>query len=136
MLDSAAVMLAALRAAGVFTTWRREIPAAALFACCVLTFCHLCLMACRVSERLGSLLLLLMPVMLILCPVFVNVKGFEPLRSLLPPYYYLKSIHAPFHLQRMVWYVIISGLACVLLHCLQGRRIRLAAAPRAAGRRR
>lgn len=115
LFDAVAVMLAALKIAGVFTTWGREIAAAVLFACCVLLFCNLLRLLCRRMELLGGCIPLVLTGMLVFCPVFLDVKGPKPLQYLLPPYYYLKSIHAPFYLGGMACYSVILALVCLLL---------------------
>lgn len=124
LCDGVAVMLAALKIAGVFTTWRREIPAAALFACCVLVFCNLVRLLCRRLERLGSCIPLMLIGMLILCPVFLDVNGPKPIQYLLPPYYYLKSVHAPFYLGGMACYTVVSASACFLLYRWQSSHMK------------
>lgn len=123
LCDGVVVMLAALKIAGVFTTWKREIPAAVLFACCVLMFCNLLRLLCRRQEWLGSSIPLLLMGMLILCPVFININGPKPLQYLLPPYYYLKSVHAAFYLGGMACYTVVLAFVCLLLcriekHCV------------------
>ncbi|MCM1056040.1 MAG: hypothetical protein NC517_00310 [Firmicutes bacterium] len=115
LCDAVAVLLASLKIAGVFTTWSREIPAAMLLAGNVLMFCNLIRLLCRRPERLGSCIVLLLTGMLILCPVFLDVGGLKPIQYLLPPYYYLKSIHATFYLWGMACYTVILFFACILL---------------------
>lgn len=115
LFDAVVIMLAALKAAGVFTTWRREIPAAVLSACCVMIFCNLLRLLCRRMELLGGCIPLFLTGMLVFCPVFLDVKGPRALQYLLPPYYYLKSIHASFYLGGMVCYSVILALVCLLL---------------------
>lgn len=115
LCDGVAVMLAALKIVGVFTTWRREIPAAALLGGSVLVFCNLLRLLCRWPELLGSCIPLALTGMLVLCPVFLDVNGFRPVQYLLPPYYYLKSIHTPFYLWGMACYTAALAMVCVML---------------------
>lgn len=122
LCDGMAVMLAALKLAGVFTTWDREILAALLFACCVLLFCSVIRLLCPSLEWLGGCIPLVLIGMLALCPVFLDVNGFRAVQFLLPPYYYLKSIHSDFYLWGMVCYAAVSALACLLLHQWRSRR--------------
>lgn len=124
LCDGVAVLLAALKVAGVFTTWDRELPAAILFGCSVLVFCNLVRLLCRRPERLGCCIPLLLTGMLILCPVFLEVNGLRPIQYLLPPYYYLKSIHTTYYLWGMVCYTLILASACVLLQYWQSRRMK------------
>lgn len=123
--DGTAVMLAALKLAGVFTVWRREIPAGILFACCVLAFCNLLRLLCCRPEWLGSCIPLLLIGMLILCPVFLDAAGPKLLQYLLPPYYYLKSVHDTFYLWGMAGYTLVLALACLVVYGLSGRRNQL-----------
>lgn len=125
LCDSVAVMLAALKIAGVFTTWGREILAAVLFACCVLMFCSLIRLLCRRTEQLVSCIPLLLAGMLILCPVFLDVNGPKALQYLLPPYYYLKSIHAEFYLGGMACYAVVLAAVCFLLYRCQSRYVKV-----------
>lgn len=124
LCDGVAVMLAALKIAGVFTTWGREILAAVLFACCVLMFCNLIRLLCRRPEQLAGCIPLLLTGMLILCPVFLDVSGPKSLQYLLPPYYYLKSIHAGFYLGGMACYTVALAVVCLLLYCRQSRYVK------------
>lgn len=124
LCDGVAVMLAALKLAGVFTTWDREILAALLFGCCVLLFCSIIRLLCRSLEWLGGCIPLLLIGMLVLCPVFLDVNGFRAVQYLLPPYYYLKSIHSAFYLWGMACYAVVSALVCLLLHGWRSRRVR------------
>ncbi|MCM1192069.1 MAG: hypothetical protein NC123_12150 [Butyrivibrio sp.] len=124
LCDGVAVMLAALKIAGVFTTWSREIPAAVLLGSSVLVFCNLVRLLCRRQEQLGSCIPLLLAGMLILCPVFLDINGLRPIQYLLPPYYYLKSIHTTFYLWGMVCYTIVLFIGCVLLHYRQSRHMK------------
>lgn len=122
LCDGIVVMLAALKIAGVFTTWSREIPAAVLFGSSVLVFCNLIRLLCRSPERLGSCIPLSLTGMLILCPVFLDISGLRPIQYLLPPYYYLKSIHTTFYLWGMACYTIVLAFVCILLHHVSVRK--------------
>ena len=124
LCDGVVVMLAALKIAGVFTVWKREIPAAVLFACCVLMFSNLVRLLCRRPERLGNCIPLLLTGMLVLCPVFLDVRVFRPLQYLLPPYYYLKSIHTASYLPGMACYTVVLALICILLYRWQSRHMK------------
>ncbi|MDE6640132.1 MAG: ABC transporter permease [Acetatifactor sp.] len=124
LFDAIVIMLAALKIAGVFTTWSREIPAAVLLGSSVLVFCNLFRLLCRRPERLGSCIPLLLTGMLILCPVFLDIGGLRPIQYLLPPYYYLKSIHTTFYLWGMACYTIVLAFACILLYHWQSRHMR------------
>lgn len=111
--DAVAALLIACRLAGVFTTWPREILSALLFAGSTLVFSNLVRLSCRTMERMGSCIPVLLIGMLVLCPVFFNLNQFRVLQYLLPPYYYLKSIHSNFYLYGMAIYTLIGMVLCV-----------------------
>ncbi len=110
LLDAVLILLLACRLSGMFTLWRREIVSAALFAGCTLVFCNLIRLLCPAPERLGSVIPILLMGMMILCPVFISVRGWKAVQYLLPPYYYLKSIHSDYYLYGMVIYMLILFL--------------------------
>lgn len=119
--DAAVVLLLACKLAGVFTVWHREVLSCVLFVCCTLAFCNLIRLVCGTPERLGSCMLVLTAGMLVLCPVFLNLRAFRAVKYLLPPYYYLLSIHSARYLYGMAAYTVILTLACVLLFGRQNR---------------
>lgn len=124
LCDGVAVMLAALKVAGVFTTWRREVLSVVLLGSSVLVFCNLIRLLCRRPERLGSCIPLVLTGMLILCPVFLDINGLRPIQYLLPPYYYLKSIHTTFYLWGMACYTVVLAFICILLQYWQNSHMR------------
>lgn len=105
--DAVLILLLACRLSGMFTLWYREIISAVLFSCCTMVFCNLIRLLCSTPERLGSCIPILLMGMMILCPVFINVRGWRAAQYLLPPYYYLKSIHSNYYLYGMVIYTLI-----------------------------
>ena len=52
---------------------------------------------------------------LFLTPVFVDLKIFEPIQMLLPPYLYLKSIHGNLPLWYLAVYALIALVTSVLI---------------------
>lgn len=113
--DAAVVLLAAVWLAGAFTSWKRELSALFLFAVCTLLFCNLLRLLCRTPERLGAGIPILLMGMLVMCPVFIHFRSFRVLPYLLPPYYYLKSIHSVYYLYGMAIYAGVALILCVLL---------------------
>lgn len=121
LVDAAAVLLLSCKLAGVFTEWKREAACCAVFACCVLAFVNLLRLLCRTPQRLGMLLLPLGAVMLALCPVFLNLQYFRAGKMLLPPWYYLQSIHNVHYLYSMAAYTVLLALSSVLVQWMQNR---------------
>lgn len=113
--DAVLVVLSACKLAGVFTVWYREVISCILFACATLAFCNLIRLIVHTPERLGSSMLVLTAGMLVLCPVFINLRGFRVVKYLLPPYYYLLSIHSVRYLYGMAIYTTVVSVLCMLL---------------------
>lgn len=113
--DAALVVLLACKLAGVFTVWHREVISCVLFACATLAFCNLIRLLVRTPERLGSSMLILTAGMLVLCPVFLNLRSFRAVKYLLPSYYYLLSIHNVRYLYGMAIYTTVVSVLCLLL---------------------
>lgn len=113
--DAAAVLLIACKSAGVFTTWSKELAAAILLTASTTVFCNLIRLMCRTPERLGACIPILLTGMLVMCPVFINLRNFKMLPYLLPPYYYLKSIHSAHHLYGMMIYTGALFVLCLII---------------------
>ncbi len=121
LLDAAVVLLLSCKLAGVFTDWKREGICCAVFGACVLAFANLLRLVCRTPRALGMVFLPLGAAMLALCPVFVNLPYFRAAKMLLPPWYYLQSVHDPHCLYEMAAYTAALVLASVLLQRLKSR---------------
>ena len=117
LVDAAAVLLLSCKLAGVFTDWKREVISCAVFTACVLAFSNVLRLLCRTPRRMGGLLLPL----LALCPVFLNLQHFRAGKLLLPPWYYLQSIHNTRYLYEMAVYTVILVLTSAVLQRLQCR---------------
>lgn len=105
--DGAVILLLSCKLAGVFADWKREVLCAAVFACCVLAFGNLLRLLCATPQRMGMLLLPLGAAMLVLCPVFIQIPYGRAGKLLLPPWYYLQSIHNNRYLYAMAVYTLL-----------------------------
>lgn len=121
LLDAGLVLLLSCKLAGVFTNWKREAASCAVFAICVLAFANLLRLLCRTPRRLGMIFLPLLAMMLALCPVFLNLQYFRAGKLLLPPWYYLQSIHNTRYLYEMALYTVILILISAVLQRVQNR---------------
>lgn len=120
--DAVIVLLVSCAAAGVFTVWGKELLCALLFACSTAVFCNLLRIICGTTVRLGSSIPFLLIGMMILCPVFINIRRFKAVQYLMPPFYYLKSIHSTYYLYGMFVYTGVLFILCVLLTQWKNRR--------------
>ena len=85
----------------------------------MLAFANLLRMLCRTPRRLGMLFLPLLAAMLALCPVFLNLQNFRAGKLLLPPWYYLQSIHNTRYLYGMAVYTAILSLISAVIQRMQ-----------------
>lgn len=119
LTDASVALLLALKLSGVFTDWKRELVSCVFFVLCVTAFVNLLVLLCRRPQRLGMALLPLGVVMLALCPVFVNLQYFRAVKMLLPPWYYLQSIHNVSYLYLMAAYTAVLVVFSLLLQRLR-----------------
>ena len=116
LTDAIVVLLVACKIVGVFTAFHIEVINGLLFVGCTMVFCNLVRILCRTMERLGSCIPIMLVAMLVLSPVFLDVKKFRVIQYLLPSYYYLKSIHSVFYTYGMVVYIAVVGVLCVVIY--------------------
>lgn len=93
VVDMAVIVLIALAASGLFTTWEREIPLMIIYCAACTGFCNVVRMLCGKMERLGVAIPIIMLLMLVLCPLFLNVRRLRVIQYLLPPFYYLHGVN-------------------------------------------
>lgn len=113
--DCAIVMLVALYASGTFFSLGKEVLLMFLYCMMCAGFIHLVRWLCGTAQRLAACIPILMLAMLVLCPVFFSVQGLQPIRYLLPTFYYLQGVHNRTVLYQMLIYiVVVFGLGKVL----------------------
>ncbi len=119
LLDGTAVLLLCCKLCGVFTDVLREVVCAAVFACCVLAFVNLLRLLCRTPRWIGVILLPLAAAMLALCPIFLDLQKCRAGKRLLPPWYYLQSIHNMRYLYEMAVYTAVLVLIGAVIQRLR-----------------
>lgn len=107
VLDGTVILLLCCKLGDVFTDLLREVVCAAVFASCALAFANLLRLLCRTPRWVGVVLLPLGAVMFALCPIFLDLQYFRVGKRLLPPWYYLQSIHNMRYLYEMAVYTVI-----------------------------
>lgn len=106
MIYAGIAVLIALLCSGIFTRAIVEFRNMALFILATSVFCSIATKLCGKIQRLGTSIPILMLLMFVLCPVFFEVKSMKWIQYLLPPFYYLNSIHNDFFLYRMLVYCV------------------------------
>ena len=120
LMPLALAALIALRLSGLLGAWPRELGVMLLYCAAAAAFCELLRKLCRSPVRLGALIPALMALMLALCPVFFDIRRLEPLRRLLPPYYYLNAVHSSGFVWQAAAFTLAAAALAVLLPEKQG----------------
>lgn len=107
MIYAGIAVLIAFGCSGIFTKMVVEFRNMALFIFAAGVFCSIVTRLCGKIQRLGTSIPLLMLLMFVLCPVFFAVKSLKGIQYLLPPFYYLNSIHNDFYFYRMLVYCAV-----------------------------
>ena len=108
-------VLFALAFAEISTSIGYEIITMSLFLLMCMGFCSILKLILRSPKRLGLAMVVCMIIMLVLCPVFFNIKNGRIIQYVLPPFYYLSSAHNPGYLKDMAIYCVIAFVGNYLL---------------------
>lgn len=98
-----------------------EVLLLVLYSLCVAVFCMLLRSLVDSVKVLGALMPLLVVIMLLVCPVFVDMAKLRLVQMLLPPTYYLNGVYNPMYLVYMVLFTILCGGLYLLSEKLQKR---------------
>lgn len=113
-VDAAVAVLAALWLSGCFTSPGRELL---LMACYVLAATGFSLVVgrlCGSLERLAAGTPVLILMMFVLCPIFLDIRRLRVIQCLFPPFYYLNAVyHQNFFAYSLIYIVVIHVLAGV-----------------------
>lgn len=91
MVPAAVAVLAALFLLGDFTGVAGELLLMILYLADCMVFCNLIRCLCGTTGCLGAGIPILTLGMLVVCPVFFNLRQLRTVQYLLPPYYYLSA---------------------------------------------
>ena len=108
-----AIFLSGLSLGAVF-----EVLLFILFMLMCVAFCTFIGILCRKPGILCIILPVLLVAMLVLCPVFVNVHGFEAVKFLLPSYYYLNALYSARYIWFMAAYCMVMYPLCFITYRL------------------
>lgn len=105
MLSGASALISIL-GGGMSVGFGREVFCMAAYVWASASLCTLLAVLFRRSAIFAGVIPLLIIVMLVLCPVFFNLKVLPALRYALPPYHYLMSVYNIEH----IWYMGLYGV--------------------------
>lgn len=93
MVPAAVAVLTALFLLGDFTGAAGELLLMILYLADCMVFCNLIRCLSGTARCLGAGIPILTLGMLVICPVFFNLRQLRAVQNLLPPYYYLSAAH-------------------------------------------
>ena len=115
---SGAAVLPALYAAGIYTSFLREVAAMFLYSLAAAGFGTLFAMLFKSTVRFGAFIPVIIIGSITLSPIFFHVKAVPLLRACLPTGYYLQSIHDFRYLNFMLIYIVlVFSLAAFVEDC-------------------
>ncbi len=88
-LGAGAASLTALAAGGVLGNVLAEIACMTVFCALCAVFCEALRLVLGTEERFAAAIPAAIILSLALAPIFVDIRGFAPVKALLPPYWYL-----------------------------------------------
>lgn len=121
VLDASVAVLIALVISGYFTTPLYEIGTMLLLDMSISGFVTLLRRLLRRESMVGTAAVLITMLSLVLCPVFISINRLGPLQHLMPPYFYLTSLHSP----RMTIELALYAAAATALSTRQWGRVPL-----------
>ena len=116
LLNCGIVFLAACKILGVLGNPVRETVALLFFLVTIAVFCTFLGMVLRRVEAIGVLIPFAVLFMVVLCPVFLDLRKVGAVRGILPPYFYLKSISSGEYLVNLAGYAVIGLMLCLLMN--------------------
>lgn len=122
LLNGGIVYILACMALRVFANPLREVPLLLLFLTCIACFCNVMGLLIRKIEGIGVLIPVFVLLMVAFCPIFLNIRKFWMVQSLLPPYLYLKALHGNAYVLPMACYALGGFGLCALINGIKYRR--------------
>lgn len=117
-------MFISLTAAGLSAGILKEIAVLLLYSLCCAVFCLLLKLIIPNIKLYGALCPLLTVIMLVVCPIFFDLKSLSFVQMLFPPTYYVNASYNSSYFLYMGVYALAGGLLCMVLHRLRNLKIR------------
>lgn len=122
MLPMAVAVLVAMGFAGDFTDAGKELVWLGLYVGGSMFFCNIVRRICRRTRWLGVAMPLLLIGLMLLSPIFLDLRKFRPVQLLLPSYYYLSGLHTPGWIVPMLVYVAAGAVVNYIVSKCADRR--------------
>lgn len=124
VINICASMFISLTAAGLSAGILKEISVLLLYSLCCAIFCLLLNLIIPSIKLYGALCPLLTVIMLVVCPIFFDLKTLGFIQLLFPPTYYVNASYNNTYILYMALYALAGGILCIILHRLRSLKIR------------
>ena len=122
LFNGGVIYLMACKIMGVLERFWQELFLLLLLLFMIACFCNVIGLLIKRMEGIGILIPVMTLLMIAFCPIFINLRKYGALQSLLPPYLYLKTLNGVGYLKYMVIYVATGLFACALINKIKYRR--------------
>lgn len=119
VVNAAVLSLFSMWLTGIFTAFGTELLLMLVY---MLLCTSLCIVLGELSENvgiLGAVMPIITLVMLVLCPVFINIANIPQIQLLLPPFYYLSAIQNMKYVAYSALYIVASVVLYALLRLIK-----------------
>lgn len=107
IFDASLVVMITLFFTGIWNGWQRELTAMFIYGLMCAAFCNLIRKILRSLQGLAAGVPILICVTLVICPVFISLRGFRMLQFLFPTFYYLQLVSGSAYLKHAVIYLMV-----------------------------
>jgi ABC-2 type transport system permease protein len=122
LFNGGIIYLLACKILGVFTTLGWELLLLVLLQIMIALFCTAIGLLVDRIEAIGIMIPIMTLLMVALCPIFINIRRFWVIQSIMPPYLYLKALHGTNYLKFMLLYLLGGVVVCAVLNRMKYRK--------------
>ncbi len=119
VLNAGTLALVSMWLTGIFTTLGNEVLLMLVYMLLCTAFCLALGELTESIGTLGALMPVIALVMLVLCPVFINLANIPQIQLLLPPFYYLSALRSADYILYSLIYLSVTAVLCALLRLVK-----------------
>ena len=116
VFDCAVIAVISLMFSGLYTIWYVELASALLFVTATTAFCTVIGCITRKASATAHIIPFVMMILLVISPIFFNLKSLSAIQSLIPTYYYLYAVYDPIYLLYMAIYSAVLFFFAFILN--------------------
>lgn len=121
LINCGVMSLCAFGILGIFTDPLKEVVCMALYILCISVFCNILGLITNSMEGTGVMIPFVIIAMIVLCPVFIDLRQFGIIRAFLPAAQYLSAVYGLSPLMHMCIYALLGTALCIPANHLRNR---------------